>query len=273
MSVEAAAALSGVGFEQVSEVMGAVAYAARSGGFYSAGAVPVWSSGGTPPFRWHRDVDGTGPPTYTSSHPFVAVGTPPSITAMKAGYRLALKRLVGEARAVGADGVVGVRITRTKIRSGDLPVWSFLASGSAIRSIGRSRAKLPFTTSLSAAQAASSIRAGWVPISYLACPVMAIRWVDAESRRQQRVSAANGEVHAHTEVVNTCRHQARTDFAAAAKQVHADGAVMTAMSLHLGHPAPLAEVTVVITGTALAMFATRTGVEPLTVIPLTGRQR
>jgi uncharacterized protein YbjQ (UPF0145 family) len=191
------------------------------------------------------------------------------MTALKEGYRTALSRLVAEARAVGADGVVGIRITRATIRSGTPPLWSFLAVGTAIRSVGRTRAGSPFTTDLSPAQTVAALRGGWVPVSFLACPVKAIRWVDTSSRRQRRITAANGEIDAYTEAVNACRHQARTDFAKAARAVHADAAVMGAMTLRIGPSPGLADVTVVITGTALARFAAGGATaQPLTVIPL-----
>jgi uncharacterized protein YbjQ (UPF0145 family) len=219
---------------------------------------------------WRPGGPRNAPRTYTSSLGNIAVGTPSTITVLKAGYRTALDRLVAEARAVGADGVVGVRITRGRARTASaVPLLSFLAVGTAVRSVGRTRATTPFTTDLSPAQTAAALRRGWVPVSYLACPVTAIRWVDADSRRQRRISAPNGEIGAHTQAVNHCRHQARTDFTKAARAVHADAAVMRAMTLSLGPSPGVAEVTVVVTGTALARFARRdTSAEPLTIIPL-----
>lgn len=267
-TVEGSAALSTVGFEQVSEVVGAAAFVVSTTGFYTVGARP-WSSSSTGPTAWRTGGSRSAPRTYTSSAASVAVGTPPMMTALKEGYRTALSRLVAEARAVGADGVVGVRITRTRVDSGNAPLLSFLAVGTAIRSVGRTRAGTPFTTDLSPAQTVAALRGGWIPVSYLACPVKAIRWVDTSSRRQRRIFAANGEIDAHTEAVNACRHQARTDFAKAARAVHADAAVMGAMTLSIGPSPGVAEVTVVITGTALARFAGGGGTaEPLTVMPL-----
>jgi uncharacterized protein YbjQ (UPF0145 family) len=265
LSVEESAALSTVGFQQVSEVMGAAVYAVTGVGFYPAGAQPFPYFGRSSAQR-HGSIDRNALPTYTSSRASVAVGSPPMISALKSGYRLALDRLVAEARAVGADGVVGVRVTTTRSHWRGGRLLNFLAVGTAVRSMGRTRAGTPFTTALSAAQTASALRAGWVPICYLACPVMAIRGLDQGSRRQRRISAGNGEIRAHTEAVNTCRHQARTDFAAAARSVHADGAVMAEMTLRLGPEKNLVEVTAVITGTALARFATRKELAPISVI-------
>lgn len=270
LSVEESTALSSVGFHPVSEVMGAVAYAVTSGGYYPTGVRPT--SYGLSSVPWTVRATGRGQRTYLSSKPNVAIGVPPKVKAFKAGYRTALSRLVEEAQAVGADGVVGVRVKRSRTRSGESPVWSFLAIGTAIRSVGGSRSAKPFTTGLSGAEVTSALWAGWVPISFLACPVVALRWVDQASAVQMTMAAGNGEIAAHTEAVNDCRRQARTDFAEAARHVHADAAVMTAMTIDIAVRGP-AEVTVVLTGTALAQFGRPSPLEPQTVLPLTGSTR
>jgi hypothetical protein len=149
-----------------------------------------------------------------------------------------------------------------------VPVWSFLATGTAIRATGARHAETPFTAALSAAETASAMRSGFVPVSYLACPVMAIRWVEPASRGQERLSAANGEIEAYTETVNACRRQAAADFARAAHEAHADAAVLTDMTVELGPAKDAAEVTVVITGTALTQFDARSGDAPLRIVSL-----
>lgn len=267
LSVEESAALSSVGFQQCSEVIGAVAYAVTPIGFYASGLAPTagWGASGSTVPRAYR--------TYTSSKTSAAVGTPATITAMKAGYRTALERLLEEASAVGADGVVGVRVTRSTTHTDTREIWNFLAMGTAIRSTGPNRVTKPFTTALSGGGTAAALRAGWVPISYLACPVMAIRGIDYTSSQQMRRSAPNGEVEAHTDAVNTCRHQARTDFAAAARAVRADAAVMDKMTVHFGRVSGPVEVTVVVTGTALAHFAGGDQLAPIGVLPLGGLSR
>lgn len=267
LSVEELAALSSVGFEQCSEVIGAVAYDPPPTQFYTSGLSPVPDSG------FSRKRLSASYQTYTSSRNTAAVGTPGHITALRGGYRTALQRLVEETKVIGGDGAVGVTVTCEETRLGESEVWSFLAIGTAIRSTGRARAASPFTTALSGTATATALRAGWVPITFLACPVMAIRAVDSESSPRLRRRAANGEVDAHTDAVNTCRHQARTDFAAAARAVRADAAVMGSMTMSHGRSHGPVRITVVITGTALARFGRRSEASPLSVLALDGRLR
>ena len=279
LTVEEAAALASVGFEPVSEVIGAVASTVTPSGFYRSypGFFPP-----TTPFQRQKYYNQPHVPapvrTYTSSSSNVSVGVPQSITALKAGYRTALNRLNAEAGAAGADGVVGIRVERTISHSGGTQLWSFVAVGTAVRSTGHTHTANPFTTSMSAAGVAAAVRGGWVPVSLVIAPVMAIRWIDPASRIQSSMTqirglAVNVEVDAYTDVVNTCRHQARQDFAAAARQVHADGAVLSDMTLEFeaDRKESFCTASVTVTGTAMARLIVRHHPPaPLTIIPLTG---
>ncbi|HSY16461.1 MAG TPA: heavy metal-binding domain-containing protein [Jatrophihabitantaceae bacterium] len=264
LSTEEAAALADVGLHPVSEVIGAIASTVSGFGLYGPGSASPWGGSGS--------GLGLGYRTHTSSTSNSRYGLPTAVTAFKSGNRSALNRMLAEARAVGADGVVGVKVQRTVSYAGGMQMWSFLAIGTAVRSAGRTHPSVPFTTDLSGAQTAAAIRGGWVPVSYLAVPCIGIRYLDAQSSMQLRALATNGEIDAFSDVVNTTRHQARQDFARAAAEAHADGAVLSGMTLRLegglDQITCVAEVT--ITGTALARFrapATRART-PLMVIPL-----
>jgi uncharacterized protein YbjQ (UPF0145 family) len=262
LSVEEAAALATVGFEPISEVLGAVANRVNPRGTYYR---PAGRRIGVDPDRFLApDYQ-----TYTSSKNTLT-GSSPVISALKGGFRTALSRLRAEAVAVRADGVIGVQLTRTVVLDSEFPVWGFLAIGTAVRATGRVHTSNPFTTDLSGAQAAAAIRSGWLPVSYLITPCRAIRLVDPVSIKQRARSAPNGEVDAYTDAVTTCRRQARTDFLRAAESVHADGAVLSTMSLDVylqTRDVAIAQVT--ISGTALALFRVRDAAPgSLTIIPL-----
>jgi hypothetical protein len=164
LRVAEATALASVGFRPVSEVIGAVANSVSPRGFY-APAPPISSPYGQPGGQGVNDAvyrGGVGNqfltmPTYTSSTAPVSVGIPPLITALKAGYRTALSRMIAEAKAVDADGVLGVQVTRTVSPYGGSQLWSFLAIGTAVRSIGATHTGDPFTTDLSGAQVAAGM--------------------------------------------------------------------------------------------------------------------
>src|SRR3954451_22537448 len=72
--------------------------------------------------------------------------------AMYSGREMAMKRMVAEAAAVGADGVVGLRLELVMFEGGQ-EILEFMAVGTAVRSIanpGASRAPNgePFTSDL-----------------------------------------------------------------------------------------------------------------------------
>jgi uncharacterized protein YbjQ (UPF0145 family) len=263
LSVDEAAALATVGFEPVSEVLGAIGSRVNPRGTYYRSAGRLGAAANPDRFL------ASDYRTYTSSGNSV-IGSSPVISALKAGCRSALSRLRAEAVAVGADGVVGVRLTRTVVQDSESPVWGFLAVGTAVRAIGRVHTPNPFTTDLSGPQAAAAIRSGWLPVSYVIAPCRAIRLVDPVSIRQRARTAPNGEVDAYTDAVNTCRRQARTDFLRAVESVHADGAVLSTMSLDVYlQTKDVAVAQVTISGTALARFKVRDAPPgALTIIPL-----
>lgn len=270
VSIEEAAALAAVGFEPVSEVIGATARNVRPTGFYSTGAVSFQQQ------SYYNQPLSMGPSaydlrTYTSSGNNLRVGTPAAISELKKGYRDALYRLVTEARAVHADGVVDVQTSLTITHGSGAQLWNFLAIGTAIRGTGSVHADAPFTSGLSAAQTAAAIRNGWLPVAALIIPVMGIRYVEYSSRRQRGRFQPNAEIPALSDAVNSTRNQARLDLEREARTVHADGAVMTSMAMELEAPTdePVCRVTVTITGTALARFKIRhERPAPLMIMPL-----
>jgi uncharacterized protein YbjQ (UPF0145 family) len=258
LSVPDSAALASVGFESVTEVIGAVANNVSPGGFVGLG-IRTWSDSTT----WNQ--------TRTSSSHNARFATPATLTALKTGYRIALSRLAAEAVAARADGVIGVTMKRSVTHGNGAQLWSFLAVGTAVRSIGSTHTQSPFTTDFSGTEFAASVRGGLLPLSLLIVPCMAIRWIDPQSRVQRKRLAVNGEIDAYTDLINTCRHQARQDFAAAARNVRADAAVLSDMTLgfEIDSPEPVCTASVTVTGTALTEFQLRTqGRNTLTIMPL-----
>jgi uncharacterized protein YbjQ (UPF0145 family) len=271
LGVGAAAALAEVGFDPVAEVMGATAFEAPARSFFAYGTGALYTPGY--PRDWQGSADGGEPRVLTSSTQRDG-RVPTRISALKAGYREAVKRLVADVRASGADGAVEVRVRHTVVTDGvsEREVWNFLATGTAVRSRGRTRAARPFTCALGAAQTAAALRSGWLPLQYLACPVMAVRWIEPAERKRSRPLAPNSELRALTTTVNACRRQARTDFADAAGRAGGEGAIMSDMTLELGRAPDLAQATVVVTGTALTSFASARPSPARSVLSLADRR-
>ena len=78
-------------------------------------------------------------------------------------WRLALSRLQAEAQALGADGVVGVRLAAKPTRWED-KLLEISAHGTAIRWEGRTAASTPFLSALSGQEFWSLLTAGFRPV-------------------------------------------------------------------------------------------------------------
>jgi uncharacterized protein YbjQ (UPF0145 family) len=81
-------------------------------------------------------------------------------------YRLALDRLLAEASALGAHGVVGVRHTLSDLQlASSAPVVELKMIGTAIGRPSAPPLQEPFTSHLSGQQFAKLLSTGWVPAS------------------------------------------------------------------------------------------------------------
>ncbi|MEV6611239.1 heavy metal-binding domain-containing protein [Kutzneria sp. NPDC051319] len=238
LSAPSAAGIKAVGLEPVGEVMGCVVLS-----------------------------------TVTTNRPFVgyrfnldACATP-YLQALHTGYNTALERLREEARALGADGVVDIRLSLSSLGQAD----EFLAMGTAVRAQSRTRPKSLFTTDLSGSDVAKLMLAGWVPVQ--------VEWVGAATairtgigtQSQTSYYAGNMEVDSYTRLINHVRADARTRFHDMVRKAGAEGGIVNRMSLSTWEPgeqivAALASVY----GTAIAQFhrGPAAPARTLTVMPL-----
>jgi uncharacterized protein YbjQ (UPF0145 family) len=121
-----------------------------------------------------------------------------------------------EARALGADGVVGVRMERTWL---DGRAWEHTALGTAVRSVDparvprRSGEVAPWAADLTAEECASAILAGLVPRGIAFGLSVATKHEDAVLRNQ-RTSWVNTEVDGLTGLLQAARSDARDQVAA-----------------------------------------------------------
>lgn len=159
-------------------------------------------------------------------------GMKPYVTAVETGWNGALQRLLAEAKALGAHGVVGIRIRRKHLQN---QVWEFTALGTAVRSIDPVLAPRPtgdavWSTDLSAEDTASAILSGFLPYEVIMGMSVATKHEDWQMRNQ-RTSWVNGEVDGLTELIRAARNEARARLESRA--THAGGAtlVITQMGL------------------------------------------
>lgn len=275
LSVPGAAGVETAGFDTVGEVMGCIVehigFAGWGGcGYYGVGGFGGVFGGGLP----GGFAGPLGGGTVTSSRGGL-VGYGPYVDALHRGYRTALARMVREAEAMGADGVVGVRLPVTGLGANNR---EFLALGTAVRARSRIRPARVFTTDLPGQDFAKLLQAGWVPVDLAIGISVAIRHDDWVTRRQSAWGAGNTEVLGYTELVTHVRHEARERFDAAIRAVDADGGIVSDMGLCIweiepseGHRDHVAESTVV--GTAVAQYHAGSAApsRSMTILPLRDR--
>ncbi|MFI5613856.1 heavy metal-binding domain-containing protein [Amycolatopsis sp. NPDC051903] len=187
--------------------------------------------------------------------------------ALRQGYRVALDRLRLEADAIGADGVLGITTSVTRL---DESMQEFVALGTAVRAETRQRPGHVFTTELPGQDVGKLMQAGWVPAG-VAIGISAHTTFDYNMQYQTTMWAGNVEVDAHTRLVTQVRADARAQFHKSVQAIGADGAIVSRMALDTWQ---LGEVAVAgvssVFGTAIARFH-RGRVAPtsaLTILPL-----
>jgi len=136
---------------------------------------------------------------------------------------LALGRMRQEAAALGAHGVVGVRLEHKAYEWGS-NLLDFTAIGTAVRLPGAAPLKQPFLSDLSGQEALTLLRTGYVPVgvavgccAYYVTTTVADEW-------QQR-GWYNNEMSRLTSAVYQARHIAMDRMAADGRAMGADGIV------------------------------------------------
>lgn len=165
-------------------------------------------------------------------------------STLRRGYATALDRLRAEARALGADGVLGIRCTVT---SATRTLREFVVLGTAVRATGGKRPGRVFTTSLSGPDVAKLLPAGWVPVT------LAIG-VDGGTVHDIAMPARPArELVAPTELVTRVRAAARAEFLEAVRASGADGGLVSATTLSAWALGPAGAAAVAgVFGTAIA---------------------
>lgn len=199
-----------------------------------AGAVGVESVGLTPVAEVMgcivQQIGWTGGSGYgMGAYGLGQVNFRPYVEALYRGYNTALARMTTEAAAMGADGVVGVRLTRTHLGQS---AQEFVALGSAVRAQSRHRPARPFTAALPGQDVAKLMQSGWVPARIAVGIAVEAQYLDWRSRNQMGVFAGNTEVSGPTELITRVRHLARDTFGRHAADTHADGAIVSDIQLH-----------------------------------------
>jgi uncharacterized protein YbjQ (UPF0145 family) len=185
-------------------------------------------------------------------------------SGLRRGYATALDRLREEAVSLGADGVLAIGCTVTRVSAA---VHEFVVLGTAVRAVRGVRPPRPFTTGLSGPDVAKLLLAGWVPVT------LAIGIDGATAFDIAMTDRPGAEAAVPTDLVTSVRAAARAEFLAAVRESGADGGLVSSTTVRawaLGHTGATAVASVF--GTAVARFGA--GPAPTTslpVLPLDGR--
>jgi uncharacterized protein YbjQ (UPF0145 family) len=261
LSADGLAGIEAAGFEAVGEVLGTAVMQISWSGYGGCGWTPGFG-GGFGGFAGPATV--SGPSRWSGYEPYAS--------AVRHGRDTALNRLHQEAAALGADGVVGVRLVEESMEG---QKREFMALGTAVRSRGRQRPRTPFTTDLGGQDLAKLLAAGWVPAGISYGLSIAVRHDDWRTRNQAGYWAGNVEVRGYTELLTHVRADARRRFAAQAAKLGGDAALLSNLwsrvwPVEIGenHTDHVAEC--VVTGNAIARFHTgaKATTSSLKILPL-----
>jgi len=249
LSSDEFAAIRGVGFEPVGQVLGAAVYnIGFTGGYNCPGA---WSGYGSyaQAYRSVTQVSGRG--GYGSFGPLTQ--------AMYDARHRAISRMLAECAELGGHGIVGVSLSIGSFPAGGL---EFKAIGTAVRAPGAAPLREPFSSDLSGQDFAKLIHAGWVPSGLALGISVGARHDDWLTVGQTRWGAGNAEVVGYTELVNDSRHDARQQLEKDVRRMGGEGVVVSRMDMRVHErECPMQEhgkdhiVEVTIVGTATVRYA------------------
>ncbi len=265
LAVDSQAGLDTAGFAPVGEVMGSTVLHLGWQGYAGCGWYGGGMGGFSMPFQVSTQVAAPGS----------GLAFAPYLDALDAGWKTAIGRMLAEARALGADGIVGVRLSEDRFEQGNR---EFLALGTAVRSLGQVHTNRPFATTLGGSDLAKLLRAGWVPAAVMVCLSLGIRHDDFRTRQSTFWSAGNIEVPGYTDLVTTVREANRRQISLRCAELGADGAVLTSpmriqieeLEVGEGHTDHAAIASCI--ATALATFGDKSASSrSLVVLPLNGK--
>jgi uncharacterized protein YbjQ (UPF0145 family) len=207
-------------------------FAQNSGGFIqnSGGAAVL----GAPMPNQSFGYSAWTSPVLTTGSSGRAAGFGSYVHAVPEAWHGALGRMLAEATALGADGVVGVQVRRSRLETA---THEFTATGTAVRTLDPSvspRARTAadvWAAGSTAEEVAALIRSGWVPRGMALGVSIATKHEDPLLKSQRSVWAGNTEIDGLTELVNAARHDARLQLTRRAAPLNGSDIVITGSSL------------------------------------------
>jgi len=265
LSVNEFAAISKVGFEPVGQVLGAAVYNVGDAGDEQCPyGLAVYRGEGNPAYR----PAGGGLRLGASPVPPVgaaAIGSArPLVSVLYQARRAAINRMTAECTALGALGVIGVRLEVGPFGD-DESILEFRALGTAVRAPGVVSRAQPFASDLSGQDFTKLVGHGWMPVGLALGVAVGYRHDDWLTKGQTRLTAGNVEVEGYTYLVRQMRTDARNELELDLVRMGADGVVVREMETRISErKCPIVPfgrdhvVETTIVGTAIARFASFT---------------
>jgi len=281
LSAPATAAIRGAGLTAAGEVFGCIAMNVGWSGSMGCGVYSGGLGGGT----YGYGYGWVSPVLTTEGSGFSAFGA--YVRAYETAWHDAVHRMLLEAAALGAEGVVGVQVTRTHLTGS---VWEFAALGTAVRVIdgslvGHDPDRRVWAADLSAEDVAAAIHSGRRPAGIAFGLAVSTKHED-QQLRIERSSWTGTEVTGLTEVLHASRDAARNRVTASANRHGGGTLVVTALHTRefdtpCGDKETDLHAETVLQGTVLVPTphaAFRTADRPgtanvLSVLPVTDRRR
>jgi len=261
LSVSEFAAASRVGFKPAGQVLGAAVYNVGDAGDEECPyGLAVYRGEGSPVYR--PPGSGFSLPARPAPTGAAAIGSArPLVSVLYQARRAAIARMTAECTALGALGVIGVRLEVGPFGD-DEDILEFRALGTAIRAPGVISRAQPFASDLSGQDFTKLVAHGWMPVGLALGVAVGYRHDDWLTRGQTRMTAGNVEVEGYTYLVRQMRTDARNELELDLVRMGAEGVVVREMQTQiterkcpivpLGHD-HVAQATIV--GTAIAQFA------------------
>ena len=211
LSVPSQTGLDASGFYAVGEVMGCGVVHLGFQGYGGCGWNPM---------------TGYGYPQFTvTARSGGYFGLGPYQQALEGSWQLALSRMLEEATGLGADGVVGVRLTEEHLGEGNR---EFVAlEYCPVRSIAGTHLTRPFSTTLGGDDVTKLLASGFMPAGTIVAISLGIRHDDYATRQATMMFAGNVEVPGYSELVHVVRSDVRDELHRRTAALGADGAILT----------------------------------------------
>jgi uncharacterized protein YbjQ (UPF0145 family) len=155
----------------------------------------------------------------------------PLVEAFGRCRRSALRRLQNEAAALGADGVVGVRLTVAPFSGSAQRSVSFIAVGTAVRSAGTTHLDGPFLSDLRGVDLALLLRAGWAPTGLVMGVGAVVAHDNSTTAKRRRHWMGNLEIPGYSDLATQARVDARARLNEDVRLHGGEAAVIGAMNV------------------------------------------